>query len=464
MTNVTIEPLYRHATLTEAVARLIHAEFWEESGAMTVADLVNHLHKTHDPARLPLCLIALRGGELAGTINLIDNDDKQRTHLHPWLAALVVVPGLRGSGIGTRLVRALLDEARRLGFAAVYFGTDGPGFYTRLGAQMHEQVSSDFLIMRFALDRRIAPPNPRAEYANRMHRVFEHIDRHLDQALDLASLAEVAHFSPFHFHRLFAAWMGETLGDYLRRRRLEVAATRLLAQPRVPVLHIALSVGFGSGEAFTRAFRSRFACSPTAWRLHRGGRRDEKSNPDQAVRNIDQAAAAAVPEHGASSNHVPESAMNVKLVDRPPVTIAYLRHVGPYGEPVGRFWDRVVHPWLVTNGLLDQPRYGISHDDPGVSAPDQCRYDACAEVPPSFVATGNALKTALPGGRYAVLGFEGTAAQIGAAWQALLRDWLPGSGLQLDARPCFEHYPRGSRFDPQTGVFDCEICIPVAPL
>ena len=60
-----------------------------------------------------------------------------------------------------------------------------------------------------------------------MHRVIEAIDRRLDQPLDLASLAAVAHFSPYHFHRLFAAWTGETLGDYLRRRRVEQAASRL---------------------------------------------------------------------------------------------------------------------------------------------------------------------------------------------------------------------------------------------
>src|SRR6266481_10191878 len=50
-------------------------------------------------------------------------------------------------------------------------------------------------------------------YVDRMHRVIEHIDQHLDQFLDLETLAEVAHFSPFHFHRLFSAWMGETLGE-----------------------------------------------------------------------------------------------------------------------------------------------------------------------------------------------------------------------------------------------------------
>ena len=74
----------------------------------------------------------------------------------------------------------------------------------------------------------------RSEYVDRMHRVLEHIDRELDQPLELETLARVANFSPFHFHRLFTAWMGETLGDYMRRRRLELAAQRLVAQPRLP--------------------------------------------------------------------------------------------------------------------------------------------------------------------------------------------------------------------------------------
>ncbi|WP_442906276.1 AraC family transcriptional regulator [Janthinobacterium sp. P210006] len=53
------------------------------------------------------------------------------------------------------------------------------------------------------------PGQFRAEYARRMNAVLDHIDRHLDTLLDLAQLADVAHFSRFHFHRVFAAWMGE---------------------------------------------------------------------------------------------------------------------------------------------------------------------------------------------------------------------------------------------------------------
>jgi AraC family transcriptional regulator len=307
-------------------------------------------------------------------------------------------------------------------------------------------------------------PRSRAEYDGRMHRVLEHIDKQLDQPLDLETLAKVAHFSPFHFHRLFAAWMGETLGDYLRRRRVEIAATRLVAQPRVRVLQAALSVGFGSAEAFARAFKTRFGCSPTVWRLQQSALRSAKSNPGQVKRNIDQVLPQNLAKNDAVHHSSPEASMKVELIDRQPTTVAYLRHVGPYGAPIMTFWQETVYPWMVTSGLLQQPRYGISHDDPTITAPQQCRYDAACEVPPALTTLGNALKTTIPGGKYAALSFKGTVAGIEEAWTAMLRDWLPSSGLQLDGRIMFEYYPQGSSYDPATGVFDCKLCVPVVPL
>lgn len=122
-----------------------------------------------------------------------------------------------------------------------------------------------------------------------MHRVQEHIDRNLDQPFELEDIARVANFSSFHFHRLFSAWMGETLGEYLRRRRLEVAAQRLAGQPRLPVTQVALGVGFGSNEAFARAFKARFALTPTAWRAAERARR--LSNQRQIAIRISHTAA-----------------------------------------------------------------------------------------------------------------------------------------------------------------------------
>lgn len=302
----------------------------------------------------------------------------------------------------------------------------------------------------------MASQDSRSEYTRRVHRVLEHIDRHLDEPLELDALAAVAHFSPFHFHRLFSAWMGETLGEYLRRRRLELAALRLVSQPDVPVLHVALSVGFGSAEAFARAFKARFGSTPTSWRKR--NRRQANSKPNQEEKGDN-----ANDEASRQSAHE-EASMNVTLIERQPTHIAYLRHVGPYGPPIAEFWQREVAPWLATNKLLDRPRFGISHDDPKITAPEKCRYDAGVEVAPGFVGTGKYLTTVIPGGKYAVTRFKGTAAEIGDVWAALLRDWLPASGMQLDSRPFFEYYPRDTTYDPQTSVFDCDLCIPVAAL
>jgi AraC family transcriptional regulator len=242
---------------------------------------------------------------------------------------------------------------------------------------------------------------------------------------------------------------GETLGEYTRRRRLEVAAQRMAAQPRLPVTQVALAVGFGSTEAFSRAFKSRFGATPTEWR------RTQVSNRDQWKSKVDQAAPARSRDAGATK---------VNIVDRRPATIAYLRHVAPYCTSVSDFWMHEVAPWMDTNGLWGKPRYGISHDDPGVTAAEKLRYDAAVEVPPDFAGTGQYQNTILPGGRYAVGQFKGDDRAVGEAWAWLIRDWLSGSGMQLDSRPFFEHYPVGAAYDQETGSFECEICIPVVSL
>ncbi len=147
-----IAPLFQHPHLIGAVAQMIYNEFWVEVvGGMSHTDLVVHLTTAVAAQQIPLSLVALVDGQLAGTVNLIENDDARRAHLRPWLAAMVVRADLRGRGVGTALVTALLAEARAMEIPSVFLGTDGPGFYARLGATVREQVRPDFAIMRFEL-------------------------------------------------------------------------------------------------------------------------------------------------------------------------------------------------------------------------------------------------------------------------------------------------------------------------
>lgn len=302
----------------------------------------------------------------------------------------------------------------------------------------------------------------RREYEQRLHAVLRHIDAHLAEPLELALLAEVANFSAFHFHRLFAAWMGMTLGDYVQRRRIEIAALRLAAQPKLSVLTVALDVGFGSGEAFARAFKKRLGLTPSAWRERALQRRD--SNLDQVEGKLDQAPVSLPFHNDGIDIEQGVAAMNVAIREFPAVEVAYLRYEGRYGPPLGEFWRGQVMPWVAQLGLTGREMYGIGHDDPSVADPERCRYDACIALPDGFVGPGGMLRTTLPGGRYACTSFFGRPDTIGATWTALLRDWLPQSGWQLDGRPCFEHYPADARHDPATGAFECAICVPVIPL
>jgi AraC family transcriptional regulator len=245
---------------------------------------------------------------------------------------------------------------------------------------------------------------------------------------------------------------------------LEIAGTRLLSQPDTTILDIALAVGFASAEAFSRAFKIRFGCSPTDWRRRQLGIPIENSKRSQVDRKVSQAPADSARQDPALRYLQQETSMKVTLIERQPTHIAYLRHTGPYGEPVSQFWQRQAYPWMVSNNFLGKPRYGISHDDPGITSATKCRYDAAVEVAADYAVSGRSFKATLSGGRYAATEFKGTVHEIQAAWSAVLREWLPSSGLQLDARPCFEYYPPESTFDPKTGVFNCLICIPVVPL
>ena len=152
--------------------------------------------------------------------------------------------------------------------------------------------------------------------------------------------------------------------------------------------------------------------------------------------------------------------MKIEILERLPVKVFCLRYTGPYGEPLGRFWRYTFSPWLATHGLLDCPRYGVALDNPMNTPPANCRYDACVAVPPGLHLP-DAQELTIPGGACAVTHFKGTSASIGVAWSAFVSECLATQAADATRLP-FEHYPRGASFDARTGVFACELCLPVS--
>jgi len=150
--TVRIEPLLAHPRHVPFIAGLVYREFWANvADGLSEAYLTRAFGGQAEPGRVLKSWVALEGDEPLGCVHLIDKDDDTLIELHPWLAAMVVVPQRRGQGVGSALVRALLADARAMGFQRVWFGTDGPGFYERLGARRHLQRSTEFWTMCFEL-------------------------------------------------------------------------------------------------------------------------------------------------------------------------------------------------------------------------------------------------------------------------------------------------------------------------
>lgn len=315
----------------------------------------------------------------------------------------------------------------------------------------------------------------RHRYIARINRVVDHIDAHLGEPLDLIALAAVANFSPWHFHRVFQAMTGETLAERVRRRRLEVAAARLLGSPPESALVVAVGVGFGSAEVFTRAFKAHFGVTPSAWR--RGAWREwaarhqqQLSKIHQAERKAHQAVVAAlchdgVPRPVVAATDLKGTTMNVELKTLPDMRLAYMRHTGPYGSPgISQTWQRF-GAWAAQHGAMKPggAMVGISQDSPDLTAPEKCRYDACVEVDAEFRPEGEVGVQTLPGRRYACGHFNGTALEIHAAWQRMFGEWLPDSGWQTDEGPAIELYDL-SGMDAATERMTCLLCVPVRAL
>ena len=224
----------------------------------------------------------------------------------------------------------------------------------------------------------------RREYVSRINRVIDYITANLDGDLSLARLAREASFSPFHFHRVFQAMVGETLGDFIRRIRLERAAMLLVMHPTRSITGIALDCGFSGSAAFARAFRERFGMSASAWRRNKAGKPDRKQG--KAERNgrkdLNPPGRYTPPVSGATERSSTMD-MKVEVREMPELRVAYVRNIGPYNT-IGKAFERLCQ-WAGPRGLLGSPdamMLGIYHDDPEVTDADKLRADACVVVPP----------------------------------------------------------------------------------
>lgn len=263
-------------------------------------------------------------------------------------------------------------------------------------------------------------PATRTDHHERMVRVWLHIQQHLDEPLTVAVLARVACFSPFHFHRLFAALTGETLSAHVRRLRLERTAFQL-RHTRQPVTRIGLDAGYNTPAAFSKAFQQHFGVAPSTYRQQPPIETTMKPNAPLS--------AATLP------------VVKPQLVQLPERRVVFVRRVGSYAQAAEAAWPAICQ-FAYSRRLVEKGRLfiGISHDSPDITPEDQLRYDACITVNRPVKPEGEVGVQTIPGGAYAVFLHRGPYEGLSRTYDAIFGHWLPASGRQLRDEPCYEVY------------------------
>lgn len=232
-----------------------------------------------------------------------------------------------------------------------------------------------------------------ADYRERIGRARAMIESRLDEDVPLEELAAAACFSMFHFHRVFRGMTGETVREHARRLRLERAAHRL-TRTGDDILRVALDSGYGSHEAFTRAFGARFGVAPSVFREERR--------------------AVIAHERGQKG----AGAMEVRIEEMAPARVAYVRHVGPY-TGAGEAWSTLMK-WGWSKMVFGKAQtFGMCWDDPEVTAPEKIRYDACMVVGDKAKVKGDVQLQDVPGGTFCVALHEGAYERLGETYAGL---------------------------------------------
>ncbi len=264
------------------------------------------------------------------------------------------------------------------------------------------------------------------------------IEGHLGEEFTLDDVAAAGGVSRFHMSRAFGAALDRSVMRHVRARRLSEAA-RLLAGGAQDILSVALGAGYGSHEAFTRAFRDEFGLTPEQLRSARHTETIELVEPILMEEKID-----------------------VKLepprfVQGKPMLVAGLGARFTYGNMDGipSQWQRFNQHIGNIAEEVDGAAYGVctSSDANGFDYISAVEVREFSDLDPDFT------RLRIPAQRYAVFRHRDHISTIRNTMRAIWNEWLPQSGHEVADAPTLERY--GPEFDPQTGSGGLEIWIPI---
>ncbi len=281
-------------------------------------------------------------------------------------------------------------------------------------------------------------------YTQRMNIVFTYIDENLDADLSLENIAKIAHYSPFHFHRVFKAITNEPLSIYINRKRVEKAAGLLYRKKDLTITEIYLQCGFNSASSFTKSFKKNFELSPTEFR---------KMNPDKYskigqldhlketyLRKIDELL------HWRDMNTI------IEIKQVPELHFVTLTQIGVQG--LQNAFENLMN-WAGPKGLLVKSDFKmgtIFYDSFKVTDPDKVRMKVCLLTKSAILNDGKVEGITLAPQKCIVARFEIGVQEFEKSWTSMFM-WMNENGYSKADKQPFEIYHNNFNEHPE------KICI-----
>jgi AraC family transcriptional regulator len=287
------------------------------------------------------------------------------------------------------------------------------------------------------------------DWQDRMNRAIAWIEQRLTDEIEWEEAAREANCSLFHFLRMFEVITGMTASDYVRRRRLSLAAMDLAAGD-AKIIDIALRYGYDSPDAFTKAFRKLFGCTPT-----------EARRPGARLRSYPPIAFSIVLKGDHAMEYRIETKPALRLTGLPLRTTC---NDGRNFREIPAFWERNLTDGTVAR-LEEFAPPGSAIGVAGVCA----EFDLEREAFTYFIAIETpADRSALPAScrdfavPTATWGIFESRGPLPEAMQGLIQriynEWFPSSGWEHADGPELEIYSNGNT---QAADYYSEIWIPL---
>ncbi|GEM74101.1 AraC family transcriptional regulator [Vibrio sagamiensis] len=283
----------------------------------------------------------------------------------------------------------------------------------------------------------------------KINRVCYFIEDQPYEDFSLQDLSDVAELSKYHFQRVFKSLVGVTPHRYILLSRLRRASFELLYRRDLKIIDVAMSAGFESPEAFTRAFTRVFSQTPKAFRT--------QPNWSKWAREL----AVNIPAR--------KLQYNVNVFQYPERKCAVITHRGFYFEGLKTF-DKLVN-WLIDNNYITEdklkslPLLVIPNANPLEVEESEYTCEHCIPFEGDIAPNDEGISSAmLPGGSFAVLTYVGPREPNGISYaiQYILNEWMPNTEWEWTGQPSIFVFDNSPLLFPDTELIS-QICLPIQP-